>query len=550
MKYDRRHLKWNGWGWTDQQFPLDRPEAFWRFLRDELDLDALPDTPSVPIDALTVPDTQLSPEQIDALETRCAPKRLCTDDYERIYHATGRSYHDLLRLRTGAIETFPDAVVYPEAHAEVEQIVAFANAHDLALIPFGGGSSVVGGVDATRAADQNGAITLDMMRMNRMLDLNPVTRTATFQAGIYGPELERQLQAEGHTLGHFPQSFHFSTLGGWIAARSAGQFSDRYGKAEDFLARARIVSPESTWSTSEVPASAAGPDLNAVVAGSEGTLGVITEATVHIHPTPPVERTYMVLFRHVSEGVHAVRRLRQDERLPLAMLRLSDAEETRFLLRFRGGSSSLGQRLYKSVLGLRGYTERSALLLIGLTGSAGTVRRGTMRALRHCRDAGGAFAGPRSDWRSGHYAMPYLRDDLMDRGIGVDTMETATTWDNVLHLHQAVRRSAAQHAADAGYACTILGHISHSYPDGASLYVTLLFPIDQGNEIVQWRALKRAVSDAIVAHGGTISHHHGVGRDHRPWLERDKGAAAMGVVQAIKNQLDPNGTLNPGTLVG
>lgn len=550
MKYDRRHLKWNGWGWTDQQFSLDRPEALWHFLRDELHLDALPETPSVPLDALSPSEVRLTSKQIDALKARCAPDRVRTSAYERIYHATGRSYHDLLRLRTGAIDTFPDAIVYPETHREVEQIVAFADAHDLALIPFGGGSSVVGGVDPTCAADQKGTITLDMMRMNRMLDVNPVTRTATFQAGIYGPELERLLQAEGHTLGHFPQSFQFSTLGGWIAARSAGQFSDRYGKAEDFLARARIVSPDGTWSTSAAPASAAGPDLNAVVAGSEGALGVITEATVHIRPTPPVERTYMFLFRHVAEGVHAVRRLRQDERLPLTMLRLSDAEETRFLLRFRSGGSSLGKRLYKAVLGLRGYTERPALLLVGLTGSAAAVRQGTMRILRHCRSAGGAFAGPRADWRSGHYAMPYLRDDLLDRGIGADTMETATSWDNVLHLHQAVRRSALHHADRAGYTCSVLGHISHSYPDGASLYFTLLFPMDREHAIDQWHALKQVVSDAIVAHGGTITHHHGIGRDHQPWLEREKGASAIGIVRAIKKQLDPNGTLNPGALVG
>jgi alkyldihydroxyacetonephosphate synthase len=393
-------------------------------------------------------------------------------------------------------------------------------------------------------------ITLDTMHLNRVQSINPVTRTATFEAGIYGPELERHLQAAGFTLGHFPQSFHFSTLGGWIAARSAGQFSDRYGKAEDFLAHAQMISPAGTWSTSEAPASAAGPDLNGVVAGSEGTMGVITEATVHIHPAPPVEKTYMFLFRHVAEGVHAVRQLRQDEQLPLAMLRLSDAEETRFLMRFRSGGTSLGKTLFKAALGLRGYTDRPALLLVGLTGAPGSVRRGTRRVMRHCRQAGGAFAGPRADWRSGHYAMPYLRDDLMDRGIGVDTVETATTWDNVLHLHQAVRRAAARHATDAGYSCATLAHISHSYPDGASLYFTFLFPMDLGHEIGQWRALKRAVSDTIVSYGGTISHHHGVGRDHQPWMERELDEPARSAIRAIQQQLDPHGTCNPGKLVG
>ncbi len=550
MKYDRRNLKWNGWGWTDQQFPLDEPDALWSFLRDELDLDALPDTPAVPLDAIHVPSSRLSPTQRKDVTELFDTGHVRTSAYERLYHAAGRSYFDLVRLRTAQIDHFPDAVLYPSTQAEVERAVQFADTHDLALIPFGGGSSVVGGVEADRSADQAGVLTLDTMHLNRIRRLNPATRTATVEAGLYGPELERRLQAAGFTLGHFPQSFHFSTLGGWIAARSAGQFSDRYGKAEDFLAHATVVSPTGTWSTSSAPASAAGPDLNAIVAGSEGAMGVITQATVHIHPTPPVEKTYMILFRHVAEGVHAVRQLRQDEQLPLSMLRLSDAEETRFLMRLRSGTSSLGARLYKAVLGLRGYTDRPALLLVGLTGAPGAVRRGTRRMLRLCRQAGGAFVGPRSDWRSGHYAMPYLRDDLMDRGIGVDTMETATTWGQVLHLHQAVRRAAARHAADAGYTCATLGHISHSYPDGASLYFTFLFPMDRGREQAQWRALKHTVSGTIVSHGGTISHHHGVGRDHRPWLERERGRPALDVVRAIKRQLDPHGTCNPGSLVG
>jgi len=551
MNYDRDNLKWNGWGWTDASFPLDDAPSFWSFLEDELDLDALPDTPSVPLDALDVPPSALSDTARRALAAHLAPERIQTDRYERVLHATGRSYHDLLRLRTARIETFPDVVVYPETHDEVMDVLAVAATHDLAVIPFGGGSSVVGGVDAVAGDRQGGIVTLDTTRMHALVDFDPTSRLATFQAGIYGPPLENALQTRGYTLGHFPQSFVFSTLGGWIAARSAGQFSDRYGKAEDFLTAARVATPHGTWSTPTVPASAAGPDFNQLVAGSEGSLGVITEATVRVHPQPAHERTAMVLFRSFRDGLAAARRLRQADGLPLAMIRLSDADETRFLLRFRGrsGPPSPLRRLVKTWLTAQGYTEAPCLMLVALAGSGGQVALGAARVLRIVQSEGGAFAGPYGDWRSGHYAMPYLRDDLMDRGVGVYTVETATRWSNVTALHQAIRAVVADHAAAEGFRCLTLAHTSHSYPDGACLYVTLIFPMDRTQPIAQWRALKTAVSDAIVEHGGTISHHHGVGRDHRPWMHAEKGAVGIDILRAAKAQLDPEGHLNPGKLL-
>ena len=550
MNYDREHLKWNGWGWSDASFPLDEPAALWAFLRAELYLDALPNTPSVPLDALDVSPSVLSGADRDALAACLAPDRVRTDRFERVFHATGRSYHDLLRLRTGRLDAFPDVVVYPETHEEVMAVLAFGAERGYAVIPFGGGSSVVGGVDAVAADAHSGTITLDTTRMNALLHFDEVSRLATFQAGIYGPPLEDTLQSRGFTLGHFPQSFVFSTLGGWIAARSAGQFSDRYGKAEDFLAGARVATPSGTWSTPALPASAAGPDLNELIAGSEGGLGVITEATVRVHPQPAHEHTAMVLFRSFEDGLEAARRLHQTDALPLAMVRLSDADETRFLLRFRGrDTSSPLRRLFKQWLAARGYTNAPCLMLVALSGPGGPVAHGAARALRIVQSEGGAFAGPYGDWRPGHYAMPYLRDELMDRGIGVDTMETATRWSNVASLHRAVRTAVADHASAHGFRCLALAHTSHSYPDGACLYITLIFPMDRTQPIAQWRALKTAVSDAIVEHGGTISHHHGVGRDHRPWMRREKGDVGLDVLRAAKAQVDPDGLLNPGKLL-
>ena len=549
MNYDRDNLKWNGWGWTDASFPLDDAASFWSFLRDELGPGALRNTPSVPLEALDVPPPALSDDAMETLTACLAPDRVMTDRHERVLHATGRSYHDLVRLRTARLDAFPDVVVYPNTHEETLDVLAFAASHDLAVVPFGGGSSVVGGVDA-ESGGHAGTITLDTTRMRALVDFDPVSRLATFQAGIYGPPLEDALQSRGHTLGHFPQSFVFSTLGGWIAARSAGQFSDRYGKAEDFLAAARVATPHGTWSTPTVPASAAGPDLNQLIAGSEGGLGVITEATVRVRPQPAHERTAMVLFRSFHDGLAAARHLRQADGLPLAMIRLSDADETRFLLRFRGGgSSSPLRRLLKRWLNARGYTEAPCLMLVTLAGSAGQVARGAARVLGIVQSAGGAFAGPYGDWRAGHYAMPYLRDDLMDRGIGVDTMETATHWSNVAPLHQAVRTAVANHAAEHGFRCIVLAHTSHSYPDGACLYITLIFPMDQAQPVAQWRALKTDISEAIVAHDGTISHHHGVGRDHRSWMHEEKGAVGLDVLRAAKGRIDPDGFLNPGKLI-
>lgn len=549
MLYDRAHLKWNGWGWNDASFSLD-DDHFWSFLRTELGLDAFRMTPSVTLDALDVPPSALTDTQRDALADRLSGQRVRTDRYERVYHATGRSYHDLLLLRSGRIETFPDVVVYPETHDEVRAVIDFAGTHGYALVPFGGGSSVVGGVDAIATNEQAGVITLDTTRMHALVDFDADSRLATFQAGIYGPLLEDMLQMRGYTLGHFPQSFEFSTLGGWIAARGAGQFSDRYGKAEDYLVAARVATPAGSWATAPVPASAAGPDLNQLIAGSEGGLGVITEATVRVCPQPPREYTAMLLFRSFGAGLTAARTLRQADGLPLAMIRLSDADETRFLLRFRGSpSNSPMRRLFKKWLALRGFDEHPCLMLVGFTGGAGRVAWGLARGLRRARSAGGAFIGRYADWRRGHYAMPYLRDDLMDRGIGVDTVETAVRWSHVADVHRAVRTAVGEHADTHGYRCLVLAHTSHSYADGACLYFTLIFPMAGGRELAQWHALKTAVSQTIADCGGTISHHHGVGRDHRPWMRAEKGIVGQGVLHAAKTCVDPDGMLNPSKLV-
>ncbi|HEY8377648.1 MAG TPA: FAD-binding oxidoreductase, partial [Nannocystis sp.] len=399
-------------------------------------------------------------------------------------------------------------------------------------------------------------VTVDVTRLGRVLSIDGESLTARAQAGIYGPELERTLQREGYTLGHYPQSFEFSTLGGWIAARGAGQQSYRYGKAEKWLVSAELATPRGPWRTEGFPASAAGPNLNQLVAGSEGILGIITAATFKIHRVPELRDYRGYLFRDVAAGVRAVRAILQEE-LPVAMLRLSDGPETHFLGTFSAVQHPPGviERVGSRVLSLRGYGEGRCLLLVGIEGDRETVLETEVRTRALIGRLGGVHvgAGVGRKWYERRFAMPYLRDPLLDRGIAVETLETSARWVDLLDLYRGVHRALADalrdNAADEDARAIVMCHVSHGYTDGASLYFTVIFPQKQGAEVEQWLAIKRAATDAIVAGGGTISHHHGVGTDHAPWLAREKGPIGIAALAGLKASLDPNGTCNPGKVL-
>ncbi|HEY8432082.1 MAG TPA: FAD-binding oxidoreductase [Sandaracinaceae bacterium] len=547
MRYRREELRFNGWGLRDKTFDLrGREREVWAFVSDALGLRELPWTPAKPLDAIALPEIALDEAALGALRAVCEVR---TDAFERAFHALGKSYYDLLRIRRGELPDAPDAVVYPRSHEEVLAVLRACAELDLAVVPYGGGSSVVGGVEARRAG-KRGVVTLDTTRLDALLDLDEVSHTATFQAGVYGPELEDVLGQRGYTLGHYPQSFEFSTLGGWIAARGAGQQSNRYGTAAKLLVAARVATPSGEWRTKPFPASAAGPDLNALIAGSEGVLGVITEATVKVHPVPEARDFVSFLFRDWESGTLAVRRLVQAE-LPIATLRLSDEEETRFFGAFRGVlKPSRMQETAQKALALGGY-DQPCVLMMGVEGPKPQVRLALRRALALCTKHGGLYVGrgPGNSWYENRFEMPYLRDPLMDHGVGVDTLETSTTWSNVQALYRAVR-SAIRGAIEAsGRRGIVMAHISHSYLEGASLYFTYIFPRDLEDEIGQWRAIKEAASEAISRHGGTISHHHGVGIDHAPWLPAEKGELGIALLEAAKRSLDPRGIMNPGKLL-
>ncbi|MBS1107271.1 MAG: Alkyldihydroxyacetonephosphate synthase [Deltaproteobacteria bacterium] len=551
----RESLRWNGWGRLGEstQMTRSREAALLAELGRRLGRPLARGAEPVELDAIRLPPPKLAPDVLARLRAACGEDGVRTSAFERVTHAVGRSLPDLFRLRRGEIEAVPEAVVVPAEEGAVAAVLRIAAEANLAVVPFGGGSSVVGGVEPRTAAGQAGALSLDTTRLDRLLRLDPESRTATFQAGIDGPSLEAALAQRGYTLGHFPQSFEHSTLGGWIATRSVGQQSDGYGGIDELLVCARVVTPAGVIRTLDVPRAASGPELNQLLLGSEGVLGVIVEATVRIRPSAARPDERGMLFRCFAGGVAAVREVARAE-LPVAMMRLSDAAETELSLLLRHDPArrfdptatalSLAERL--------GYGAGRCALLYGAESSDARKVSTTMRRARNLLARNGGLPlgrSPGRSWRRERFRTPYLRDWLLDHGVAVDTMETALPWARLEAGHDAVvcaLRSAAATHAGSGLA---MAHLSHSYLDGACLYFTVLYPVEAGREIEQWRAIKRDTSEAILAAGGTISHHHGIGVDHQPWMAREKGVLGVEALRAVKRAFDPSGVMNPGKLL-
>ncbi|MEI9994020.1 MAG: FAD-binding oxidoreductase [Rhizomicrobium sp.] len=555
MTLDRTKIRWNGWGWASHSDDLAGREPLWTWLAGELGMPSLLATPARPLESIALPASRLTADARARFTGLLGAERVRGDDYERAFHALGKSYHDILRLRAGDLSQAPDAVLYPRSAEEVAGVLSAAAEHGIAVVPYGGGTSVVGGVTAAKGPFA-AVVTLDLSDMDRIVEIDAVSRTATAEAGIYGPALEKALAAQGFTLGHFPQSFEFSTLGGWIAHRGAGQGSRGYGRAADWLVGARLATPRGTLQVGGFPASSAGPQLLDLALGSEGVFGVVTEATIRVRPVPAASDYRGYLFRDFASGVAAIRTAVQDG-VPATMLRLSDAAETRFYRAYgaTGKRRGLRDRLAQIFLDSRGFDDKACALIAGFEGDAATVGRARRAfdalAKRHRALALGEGQGRR--WKAGRFHGPYLRDPLMERGVGVDTLETATSWTKLDGLYVAVRdaleKSIRETAPREGAHGVVQCHVSHAYPDGASLYFTYIFPRALEREVAQWRAIKAAASDAIVGNGGTISHHHGVGEDHLPWIAAEKGALGIDVLRAVKMALDPKGVMNPGKLV-
>ena len=549
----REALRWNGWGRVGQSLGLGpaREEAILAELGRRFGRPLARGLEPVELDAISLPPPRVSARVLERLRGACGDAAVRTSAFERIVHSLGRSLPDLLRLRSGDLPLPCDAVVYPADEGAVAAVLRIAADSDLAVIPVGGATSVVGGIEPRPRATQRGAIALDTTALGALLRVDRASRTATFQAGILGPTLEARLREHGFTLGHYPQSFEHSTLGGWIAARSSGQFSSRYGALEDLLVAVRVVTPAGVLRTLEVPRSAAGPDLRALVLGSEGTLGVIVEATLRVSPAPPAHGERAMLFDRFEAGALAVREAAQDG-ARAAMLRLSDAHETELfdLLRRDPAKRFDPAAAVLSVAARLGYGEGRAALVYAQEGDARDVRRDLAHVRAIGRRHGGLPVGgrPGRSWRRDRFRTPYLRDWLLDYDVAVDTLETAVPWSRLQGSAEGIvrdLRAALDAHAGAGLA---MAHLSHSYADGASLYFTILYPLDPTRAPKQWDEIKRDATESVLAHGGTLSHHHGVGLDHAAWLAREKGAVGMEALRALRERVDPAGILNPGKL--
>ena len=537
-------MRW--WGWGEDEGAISLPPAAEALLREELEIEGGERRP-VPFEEVRVPEPALPDGLRERLVAAAGEDGVRDDRGTRIEHAFGKSYPDLVRIRSGDASSAPDAVVAPRSSEQVGAVLRECAEARVALVPFGGGSSVVGGVEPVREGFA-AAVSLDLRRMDRLLSVDPVSLTAVFQPGMLGPDAERALAAEGLTLGHFPQSFEYSTVGGWVATRSAGQASTGYGRIDKLVEGLCCVAPAGQLRVPALPASAAGPALRELLVGSEGTLGVLTELTLRVRPLPQARHYEGWSFRSFEEGVEAFRVMEQAGAAP-DVARLSDEEETRLTLGM-SATDSAGERLLHSYRRLRGH-ERGCLAIAGFEGDEDDVARRRARAAELMRAGGGVALGRRvgDAWAHGRYRAPYLRDELLDRGVMVETLETATSWSGLLGLHAAVGTAIREALGSRGAEARVMCHVSHLYPSGASLYFTFLARQEQGAELEQWRAAKTAASDAIVARGGTITHHHAIGRDHLPWMRAEVGDLGLELLREIKETLDPAGIMNPGKLL-
>jgi alkyldihydroxyacetonephosphate synthase len=525
-------MKWNAWGDPAAAEPLS--DGIRTLLEQALGVHGTPG-PELDADRVRLRPSALSAADTQALVDIVGVAHCISDDYGRLLRAGGKSTPDLLRRKDSGVQDAPDAVLLPADDDEVAAILSHCSRQSIAVVPFGGGTSVVGGLDPIRG-DFKAVVSLDLRRLDELHALDEVSGEAELGAGLTGPEAERLLGARGFSLGHFPQSFEFATIGGFAATRSSGQDSAGYGRFDDMVRGVRAVTPAGVLDLGRAPASAAGPDLRQLILGSEGVFGVITRVRVRVHPVPETTRYEAWSFPDFATGAAALRAVAQAGTGP-TVIRLSDEAET-------------GVNLATTeTIGEQGVTGGC----LAITAFEGTVahtgsRHAETRAVLESHGGTSLGDGPARAWEHGRFGAPYLRDALLSAGALCETLETATNWSNVGALKAAVTEALTAALAETGTPALVLCHISHVYPTGASLYFTVVAG-QRGNPIEQWRKAKTAASDAMVCCGATITHHHAVGADHRPWMRAEVGDLGVEVLRAVKAVLDPTGILNPGKLI-
>jgi alkyldihydroxyacetonephosphate synthase len=548
-------MKWWGWGQEGIAFSHEDKPALRDFIRMAVSVDvAQHGKAPIGFDALEIAPAQLPDELREALEEAVGAEHVSVDDADRVVHMRGKSLRDLVRTRRGDLGRLPDVIVRPADEDQVVQVLDAVLAADAVLIPFGGGTNISGSLEAP-ADEERPVVSLDVTRLDRVLEIDAAARTARVQAGIYGPDLERQLTAQGWTAGHFPDSFTHSTLGGWIATRSSGMQSDKYGDIADLTRAVRVVTPAGVVATRPVPSTSTGPSVREMILGSEGRLGVITEATIHVHRVPAERQILGYLFPDFSRGLQAMRALAESEATP-TVTRISDAPETGFSFATRKKASPLDRvksAALQQLLKRKGIDPHELCLsFIGFEGSEGHVKQQRKLVAEVIKPFGGFCIGssPGELYDQKKFDTPYIRDFLLDRGALADVSETSAPWSRLAEVYDASTGAAKAAFAELGIPGWVMCHMSHSYHSGACLYFTFaLKPSGVRDELEEYDTVKSAIQQAFVDHGATLSHHHAVGTEHARWLEQDISPAGVALVRGLFAATDPGSNLNPGKVV-
>ncbi len=549
-----KHMKWWGWGVEGVAFHHEDKPNFAPFVREVVDLDVnQPPVGELDLSELNIPEPRIGDDLVAELTEAVGDSQISSDGLDRIVHTYGKSLRDLVRLRNKDIPRIPDVVVYPADEAEVQQVVDKAVAADAVIIPFGGGSNIAGSLEAP-ADESRPVISLDMGRMNKVLDIDEESGLARIQAGGLGPDIEEQLSRRGWTLGHFPDSFTHSTLGGWIATRSSGMQSDKYGDIADITRGLRAVLPGKVLVLRPLPSTSTGPSVREMILGSEGRLGVITEATVNVHRIPTERLILGYLFPSWEAGMAAMQEISTSDAHP-TVTRISDSYETAFSFSTQKKSSGISKLVNDTVmkvLAKRGWDlDQICLSFIGYEGGRADVSRQKSMVKDIVGKHGGIVAGkgPGQLYDQKKFDTPYLRDFLLDRGAVGDVSETAAPWSKLVPLYNAVRAAANGAFDHIGVKGFVMCHMSHSYHSGACLYFTFAYKHGDSDVLAQYDIVKGAIQQAFVDNGGTLSHHHGVGVEHAPWMEQDISAAGVHFIDGLFSAVDPGHNFNPGKVV-
>jgi alkyldihydroxyacetonephosphate synthase len=551
-----KHMKWWGWGVDGVAFHFDDKPKFAPFVKNAVGLDLTGEAPPSHLDFsdLVVPAPKISDALLTELKGAVGIDHVITDDEPRVVHTYGKSIRDLLRIRNGDLPRVPDVVVYPGDEDEVQTIVDLCVAADAVLIPFGGGSNISGSLEPP-AGESRTVISLDLGRLNKVLDIDEEAGLARVQAGTQGPDLEAQLNKRGWTVGHFPDSFNHSTIGGWVATRSSGMQSDKYGDIADITRGLRAATPGGPLVLRPLPSTSTGPSVREMILGSEGRLGVITEVTAHVHRLPAERVILAYFFPTFDAGLDAMHDISLLDSRP-SITRVSDARETAFTMataKKSKGISGLGQKALMRVLKRRGWDlDKMCLSFVGYEGTADHVKRQQAEVKEIIKQHGGISVGegPGALYDQKKFDTPYIRDFLLDWGAAADVSETAGPWSKLKDLYyntvEAAESAYAEQGIEGGW---IMCHLSHSYHSGACLYFTFAFVYGDREPMPLYETVKSAIQQSFVDNEGTLSHHHAVGTEHSPWLAEDISPAGTKIMKGLFAAVDPGRNFNPGKIL-